>query len=131
MAYENHLTPPITLEAAADLSAQQYRFVKLDTNGRVAAIAAVTDIPVGVLQNKPTGLGEMAEILVVGITKVRGDVDLARGNQIGCSVDGEAAPYVAGTDTTKYIVGQILEDNSAAGGLCTALINCANPHRAA
>lgn len=120
----------ITLEAAADLSTSQYKFVKLDTNGKAAAIAAVTDIPIGILQNAPAS-GASASVMVYGVSKVQGDADLARGNQIGTSVDGQAAAYVAGTDTTKYIVGQVLEDNSAAGGYATATINCLNPHRAA
>ncbi|MDE2100077.1 MAG: hypothetical protein KGL39_22675 [Patescibacteria group bacterium] len=120
----------ITLTAAADLSTSQYKFVKLDSTGKAAAIAAVTDIPIGVLQNAPAS-GASASVMVYGVTKVQGAADLARGNQIGPSVDGQAAAYVAGTDTTKYIVGQVLEDNSAAGGYATATINCAAPHRGA
>lgn len=129
MAYEIPLFS-FTLEAAADLSSSQYKFVKLDSSGNAAAIAAATDIPVGVLQNKPTS-GQAAEIMALGISKVQGDADLAKGNQIGTSADGQAVALTAGTDTTKYIVGQVLEDNTAAGGLITALINCINPHRAA
>lgn len=120
----------VTLVAGGDLSSSQYKFVKLNSSGQVVDIAAATDIPVGVLQNKPAS-GGSAEVMVMGITKVQGDADLAKGNQIGSSADGQAAAYAAGTDTTKYIVGQVLVDNSAAGGLASALINCANPHRAA
>lgn len=121
----------ITLPAAADLSAQQHKFVKLDTSGQAAAIAAATDIPVGVLQNKPDAAGKAAEVMIFGVSKVQGDADLAKGNQVGTSADGQAVALTAGTDTTKYIVGQVIEDNSAAGGLATVLINCATPHRAA
>jgi hypothetical protein len=121
----------ITLPAAGDLSAGQYKFVELNSSGQVAICDAVTDIPVGVLQNKPAAAGAAAEVMVMGVSKVQGDADLTKGNQIGTSADGQAAAYAAGTDTTKYIVGQVLEDNAAAGGLITAIINCANPHRAA
>ena len=119
-----------TLEAAADLSAHQYKFVKLDSNGRAAAIAADTDIPCGVLQNKPNALGVAAEIMATGISKVQGDADLARGAQVGPSADGQAAARVAGTDVTKYVAGQVLTDNSVAGGICSVLLNCLTPHRA-
>lgn len=130
MAYERPLLS-ITLPAGADLSAAQFKFVKLNSSGQAVVCAAVTDIPVGVLQNKPDTTGKAAEVMVAGITKVQGDVDLVRGNQIGTSVDGQAAAYTAGTSTTSYIVGQVLEDNAVAGGYATALINCSNPHRAA
>lgn len=130
MAYEMPLGV-VTVPAAEDLSTHQHKFVKLNSSGQAAAIAANTDIPVGVLQNKPSAAGQAAEVMWVGVSKVQGDADLAKGAQIGTSADGQAAAYVAGTDTTKYIVGQVLDDNAAAGGLATALINCANPHRAA
>lgn len=130
MAYENPLFS-ITLPAAADLSTKQYYFVKLNSSGQVDVCSANTDIPVGVLQNKPTAAGGAAEVMVVGVSKVSGDADLTKGNQIGTSADGQAAAYVNGTDTTKYVVGQVLLDNGAAGGIITALINCANPHRGA
>lgn len=119
-----------SFEAGADLSAKQFYFVKLSANNKVVVCAAVTDVPIGVLQNKPTS-GQTAEVTICGITKVSGDADLSAGNQIGTSADGQAAAYAPGTDTTKYIVGQVIEDNGAAGGLITATINCLNPHRGA
>ncbi len=121
----------LTLPAGGDLSASQFKFVKLNSSGQVVDIAAVTDTPVGVLQNAPSAAGKAAEIMVFGVSKLQGDADLAKGNQIGSSADGQAAAYAAGTDTTKYVVGQVLIDNSAAAGVITALINCAAPHRAA
>lgn len=130
MAYEIPLFQ-ITLPAAADLSAEQHKFVKLNSSGQVAAIAAATDIPCGVLQNKPSAAGAAAAVLTLGVTKLQGDADLAKGAQIGTSADGQAVALVAGTDTTKYVCGQVLDDNTAAAGLVTALVNCINPHRAA
>lgn len=119
-----------SFEAGADLSAKQFYFVKMSANNTVTVCAGVTDVPIGVLQNKPTS-GQTAEVTVCGITKVSGDADLAYGNLIGTSADGQAAAYAAGTDTTKYVVGQVIDDNGAAGGLVTAAINCMNPHRGA
>ena len=130
MAFECAVLLDGTRKAGADLSSSQYKFVKLDTSGDVVACAAVTDIPYGVLQNDPAS-GETAEVMVIGISKVQGDADLTKGDQIGTSSDGQAAAYANGTDTTKYIVGQVLTDNSTAGGYITAVINCANPHRGA
>ena len=45
--------------ASADLSAKQYYFVKLSSETKVTVCSAVTDKPIGVLQNKPAS-GEQA-----------------------------------------------------------------------
>lgn len=110
------------LAAGADLRTKQFYFVKMSANNTVTVCAAVTDKPIGVLQNKPN-TGEAAEVTAIGQTKVSGDANLAPGDSIGTSVDGQAAAYTA-ADTTKHIVGQVIEDNSAAGGIITAFINC-------
>lgn len=119
----------VSFQAAADLSAQQFRFVKLDANGQVAAISAVTDIPIGILQDKPAAQGRAACVMLDGISKVVGGANLAKSDQIGPDAQGRAVAYVAGTDTTKYKLGQILEDNSVAGGLCTVAFDCKSANR--
>lgn len=119
----------VSFQAAADLSAQQFRFVKLDANGQIAAITAVTDIPIGILQDKPGGAGRAGCVMLDGISKVVGGVNLAKGDQIGPDNQGRAAAYVAGTDTTKYKLGQVLEDNSVAGGLATVAFDCKSANR--
>jgi hypothetical protein len=54
--------------AAADLSAKQYFFVNIDSNGNVAlAGAGYAD---GVLQNKPAAAGRAATVTAEGRTKV-------------------------------------------------------------
>lgn len=125
MAYESWQHCPPGIVAGADLSAaaNQYKFVKLSAARTVILCAATTDKPFGVLQNTP-GNGEEAVVCAMGTTKVQGDVDLAPGNSIGTSADGQAAAYAA-ADTTKYIVGQVILDNTTAGGLATAVIDCA------
>ncbi len=119
-----------TRVAAADLSAKQYHFVKLDTDGKVAAITGATDIPYGVLQNKPIADAE-AELVLLGITKISADEALNEGDVLGTSADGQAQVIVAGTDTTVYIVGRCRLAAGAAGRLGTAVVNCVAPARAA
>lgn len=130
MAYKGSQPFKITLEAGADLSSSQYNFVKLDSSGDAVECSAVTDKPVGVLQNKPTA-GQAAEIVVVGLTKVSTNAALAIGDLVGTSSDGQAAAYVAGTDTTKYVVGTVLVTSGGADEITSILVNCANPHRGA
>lgn len=131
MAWEGpHVLKLTGLTASADLSAKQYHYVKMSGEKTVTVTAAVTDVPVGVLQNNPTS-GQEAEIVCIGVTKVVGDEDLAAGDIIGTSNDGQAQKVVVGTETTVYITGQVLNGNGAAGGIATAVINCAAPARAA
>lgn len=119
-----------TRPAAADLSAKQYYFVKLNSSGQVAAITANTDKPYGILQNAPTS-GQAAEVMLMGISKVSADADLAIADPIGPSADGQAATYAHGTDTTKYIVGEVLTANTAAAGLVSVAFNCMGAGRGA
>lgn len=121
----------LTREAGADLSAHQHKFVKLNSSGQVVAMAANTDKPFGILQDKPAASGRACQVMVSGVSKVQGDANLAKGDQIGSSADGQAAAYVPGTDTTKYIVGEVLEDNAAAAGLATVAFNCLGAGRGA
>ncbi len=124
-----------TFPQGGDLSAaaNQYKFVKLNSSGQVVAIAANTDKPIGILQEpssaSTTGLPVL--VMLYGISKVQGDADLAKGDQVGASADGQAAAYVPGTDTTKYIVGEVLEDNTAAAGIATIAFNCLGAGRGA
>lgn len=131
MAYEiSNYSVKVTLVAAADLSAKQYTFVKLDSNGKAAAASGATDIPIGVLQNAPTA-GQEAEVLVVGGTKIVAGAAIGEGALVGTSAAGKAVALVAGTDTTKYVAGTLLTESAADGNIVTAVINCATPHRAA
>jgi hypothetical protein len=129
MAWEQGPHFKVSLETAADLRAKQFYLLKLTSVGKVDVCAAVTDVPIGVLQNKPN-LGQTAEVVVYGVSKVSGDADLAIGDLIGTSVDGQAAKQTPGTDVTHYVIGRVLADNTAAGGLVSAVVNCACPSRA-
>ena len=110
-----------TFEAAADLSAKQYHFVKLSAANTVNVCSAITDIPIGILQNKP-GSGEAATVCLFGISKVSADGTLAAGNLIGTSADSQADAITAGTDTTVYTMGQALEA-AAAGDTVSMFLN--------
>jgi hypothetical protein len=119
-----------TFTAAADLSAKQYYFVKITADNTVNVCAAVTDVPIGVLQNAPAS-GEAASVMLYGISKVSANEAIAVGNNIGTGDDGQADVVAAGTDTTVRLVGQALEAASAAGEIISCAINCINGARAA
>lgn len=130
MAYEiSNYTLKITLEAGADLSSAQYKFVKISA-GKAILCAAATDVPIGVLQNSPVS-GAEASILVTGGTKIVSSASINAGVVIGTNNAGKADAKVAGTDTTEYAVGQVILGAGADGEYLTAVINCASPTRAA
>jgi len=112
MAYEAAQVKVGQWTASADLSSKQYHFVKISGNNTVTVCAAITDVPVGVLQNAPAS-GGAAEVCIFGVTKVVADGTLAAGNRIGTSADGQADAITAGTDTTVTTVGQALNAASA------------------
>jgi hypothetical protein len=59
--------------------------------------------------------------MIAGVSKVEADETLAAGNLVHPSADGQAAVFAAGTDTTKYSCGIVLE-GGAAGELATVLL---------
>ena len=129
MAYEfSNYSVKVTLVAGADLSAKQYNFVKLNSSGQAVAVAAITDIPVGVLQNAPTS-GQEAEVLIVGGTKLVASEAITLPAFLSTASAGKA-DKIAVTDTTQYVVGSAVTAAAADGDVFTAVINCANPTRA-
>ena len=107
----------ITLVAAADLSAKQYYFVAVDTDGK-AALTGDDGNPIGVLQNKPAA-GEAATICIDGVTKVYVGTEsgLGAGYNVGC--DSNSAAKVS--DTGSYRLGVSLEDPTANGDIISML----------
>jgi len=131
MAYEiNNYSVRATFVAAADLSALQYTFVKLNSSGQAAAVTAATDIPIGVLQNNPTS-GQEASVTIVGGTKLKASASATLGTALnfGTTSAGKAVTLTV-SDTTKYVLGVYLQAPGADGDIIAAVINCANPTRA-
>lgn len=107
----------LPFEAAEDLSAKQYYFVKLDGDGKIVAPTAVTDQVIGVLQNDPD-TGEMGSVMIFGVSKVVADAAITLGDIIGTSLDGQAQTAVA----TQYSCGKALETVTGVGQIFKALI---------
>ncbi len=124
MAYEANLETVGTFTAAADLSSKQYHFVVLASASTVNVASAITNAPIGILQNNPES-GQQAIVAVSGISKVVADGTLAAGNFIGTSADGQADAISPGTDTTVYMTGQCM-GAATAGQTTEMLLNITN-----
>jgi len=124
MAYESPGIDLGTLTAAADLSAKQYYFVKLASATTVNVCTAITDLPIGILQNDPES-GEQAVVRIFGISKVSADGTIAAARWIGTSADSQAAGITPGSDTTVYVMGQAIQAASA-GETFTMFLNPSN-----
>lgn len=130
MAIEIAGQPKAPVTAAADLSSgKQYRFVKLTGDLAVNVCSAATDVPYGVLQDKPVN-NFAADVMTRGITKVIAGGTVAAGDRIGTDANGAAVKLTEGTDTTKYVVGVALQA-AVSGDIFSADIDCSTPGRAA
>lgn len=123
MSYEALVGSDIgVLKAGADLSAKQYRFVKISTaaDDTVLSAAAATDTLVGVLQNDPTS-GQAASFRTVGISKiVLGAGGATRGDRLTSDANGKAV-----TAAGAQVVGAIALQTGVAGDIIAALVICA------
>lgn len=102
----------------------QYKFVKISADNTVVLCSGITDVPVGVLQ-APVPAGDPADVLVIGETLLQADASITAGAPIATSLDGQAQTAVS----TQYVAGQAINVAGAtsAGGLITAVVNCAAP----
>jgi len=117
MAYEVPLhKPPVGL-AAADLSAHQFKFVKVTATNAVNICTAGTDFAIGVLQNKPLS-GVAAEVETQGTTKVVAGAAVAAGMGVMPDASGRAVTATA----TNKVQGISLEAAAGAGEIITVLL---------
>lgn len=113
MATEGALQYIPGLKASADLSAKQFRFMKVSGVGTVTVLAAITDKILGVLQNDPVS-GLPASVANTGKSKVVAGGTVTAGDVVGSDNAGRAVTIVPGTDTTQY-VGGIATSSGAVG----------------
>jgi len=120
----------VTFTAAADLRNNQYMFVKLDANGKIVAIAAITDRAIGILQSDPN-TGQDGTVMLCGISLIKAGAAIAAGAQLGHDNTGRSKAIVPGTDTTQYLYGQVLEASGAANEQHSVCFDCRGCARAA
>jgi hypothetical protein len=110
-AYEEHLSTR-SYPASGDLSAHQFKFVEINSDGQVA-LANAGGNPDGVLQDKPTAAGQACCVAVAGVTKVVAGAALDEGVDVTSNGSGLAVEAGSGDDRS----GTTLTHGSAANSI--------------
>lgn len=101
-----------------------YTWVKLTADRTVQACAATTDKPIGVIQNTAAS-GGIADVCIMGVTKIEANETVAYSNNIGTSADAQATVITDKTETSAYVCGQVIDGVTNAGEYAVAFVNCA------
>lgn len=107
------------LTVGGDLSSSQYHFVKAaSTAGEIIAVAASTDVALGVLLDAPDADGEAATVVGQGVVPVvAGTSTITYGERVGYNSTGEAV------DGNALLIGVALEAAGASGDEIKVLIS--------
>lgn len=117
MAFDNSVQS-VSLPAAADLSAAQFKLLTVNSSGN-AALAGATSLVVGVLQNKPDAAGKAATVAYAGVSKVVAGGSITAGARVTADANGAA---VAAASAGDAVLGVALATASS-GDLIPVLIN--------
>jgi hypothetical protein len=123
MASDQGTVIDITLEAGADLSAGQYRFVTLAADGQVDLTGSAGGTALGVLQNKPDAAGKAAVIRVVGVSKLVAAGTITPDDKLQSDASGDALAAATG----DHVLAQALA-NADDNDVFPAFINCVGAH---
>lgn len=116
MAYESNVGQDFTFPASADLSANQFRFMVLNTSKKLVLAGANVSC-VGVLQDAPNAADRAGGVRCFGITKLTLGGTVAANDKIASDANGKgvkatAASVSAGTPEPlagSYVMGVALE----------------------
>ena len=106
------------LEASPDYVGLQYRFVKVTGPHTVGLAAAADTNVVGVLQNKPQGVGHAATVGYHGVSKVVAAGAVTAGAAVGSDGSGKATSTVGAGGP----LGIALQTAAGAGELIAVLL---------
>ena len=110
----NEALKTVSLPADGDLSASQFRFMDIDTAGRLA-LPSAAGRAVGVLQDKPDAIDKPGALAIEGIAKVVvGAGGITAGDILEADAAGGVVTFSApATGVIAYKVGVALETAAA------------------
>ena len=106
MAY-NESNISVSLNAAADLTAAQYKFVSIDSNGAIA-LTGDGEHADGVLMSAPN-TGEAGTVTISGIAKVECGGEVTAGGDVASDANGAAGNAGSG----DAVLGTALETGAS------------------
>jgi hypothetical protein len=102
-----------SMKAGDDFSSKQYYGCKLEADRQVALTSADTDIPAGMVINKPED-GETAQVLIIGRAPGVVSEAIAAGEKVRIASGGKVALWET-ADTTTHCVGTCVEGADSDG----------------
>lgn len=91
--------PPGLPGSTSPNNGKQFRFIKV-TGAGIAGLCTTAshEIPAGVLQNKPQGVGDAATMAISGVSMMECGGDITAGIPVKVDNTGRPVPWVGGTD---------------------------------
>jgi hypothetical protein len=102
--------------APANAGGLQYRFVKVTGEHKAGLAVLAADTVVGVLQNKPQGVGHAATVGIFGVSMVEAGGAVSAGASVTCDTVGRA------TASASNVKGIALHSAAVAGELIPVLL---------
>ncbi len=106
-----------TLEASADLSANQHHMGAIDGNSEIVIAGASVAIA-GVIQNKPNAQGAATTMMRNGISKIVAGAAVPAGVAIASNASGRAVQAVS----TNFVIGESITSAGADGEIISVLL---------
>lgn len=123
MALELPLMSVPGIIAGEDLTAAQFNFVTLDSDGDAVLVDGANQTVFGILQNEPD-TGEQCEIMVAGISKVKVDGSgFDAGDPIICDANAEAGTVSVSDNTEAHQVLGVGYDDASADAIGSIMFN--------
>jgi len=107
----------ITMEAGQDLSAKQYYFVSLASDGQIDPTGDGANSE-GVLQNAPSAAGYSATVAIAGISQVVAGAAITRGASVASGSAGKAKTAASG----NRVLGIAMDAAAADGDIIRVLL---------
>lgn len=98
-----------TVEAAADLSSYQYRFMKW-SSGQATYVSTQGAASIGILQNNPAAAGRSAVIAYGGISELELGGNVSQGDNLTSDTVGRG---ITATDPDEIVICEALSDGSS------------------
>jgi len=115
-------TPGINIgicTAAADLSAQQFRAMRVTGDFQVNVANAAGQAVIGILQNKPTS-GQSADVMMAGVSKAIAGAAIAAGAEVMAGADGR---IITAATAGSNVIGIALNAAGNANEIISVALN--------